>query len=67
MTVAICDTSVLIRLRKGEVIHCLANVFDQILVPGAVQNECKDEKAMIANGEGITDNVYFETIKEANE
>ncbi len=39
---AICDTSSLIKLRKGNVLDCLGLLFDIILIPPAVDSECKD-------------------------
>ncbi len=43
MTIAICDTSTLIRLQKGEVLECLGQLFDKIYLPEAVVIECEDE------------------------
>ncbi len=38
----ICDTSSLIKLQKGNVLDCLGLLFDAVLVPVAVQAECKN-------------------------
>jgi len=40
----VADTSTLIRLRKGGVIHLLGEMFETIFIPLAVQDECKDAK-----------------------
>ncbi len=45
---AICDTSSLIKLRKGDVFDCLGLLFDAILIPPAVENECKDPDTVAA-------------------
>ncbi len=39
---AVCDTSSLIKLRKGNVLDCLGLLFETILIPSAVKAECKD-------------------------
>ena len=36
----ICDTSSIIKLRKGGVIDCLGQLFDAVLIPQAVKEEC---------------------------
>lgn len=46
MNIAVCDTSSLIRLRKGNAIKCLAQLFDKIYIPQAVKDECKDLKTV---------------------
>jgi len=43
MSTAVCDTSTLIRLHKGNALHCLSNLFDKIYIPEAVKNECRDK------------------------
>jgi len=43
MSAAVCDTSTLIRLFKGNVLHCLSDLFDTIYIPEAVRNECQDK------------------------
>lgn len=43
MNYAVCDTSSLIRLTKSQVAFCLTKIFDKILIPTAVKNECCDE------------------------
>ncbi len=40
----VCDTCTLIRLRKGDVIDCLGQLFESVLIPPAVQNECQDSE-----------------------
>ncbi len=42
MATAICDTSTLIRLFKGNALHCLSGLFKIIYIPEAVKNECRD-------------------------
>lgn len=37
----ICDTSSIIKLRKGGVIDCLGQLFEAVLIPRAVEEECK--------------------------
>ena len=44
----VCDTSALIKLQKGEVIDCLGQLFDQILIPPVVQQECQDPQTKAA-------------------
>jgi predicted nucleic acid-binding protein len=39
---AVCDTSTLIRLRKGSVLDCLGKLFNKIYIPEAVLLECQD-------------------------
>jgi len=39
---AICDTSSLIKIRKGNVIDSLGLLFDAVLLPSAVKEECTD-------------------------
>jgi len=41
MKIAVCDTSSLIRLQKGNAIHCLEGLFDKIQIPLAVKKECR--------------------------
>ncbi|MBF0475358.1 MAG: hypothetical protein HQK59_05890 [Deltaproteobacteria bacterium] len=43
MEISVCDTSVLIRLRKGNVLHHLLTLFDKLYIPLAVKDECRDE------------------------
>ena len=38
----VCDSSVLIRLRKGDALSCLAALFDRVLIPEAVYREATD-------------------------
>jgi predicted nucleic acid-binding protein len=40
MNIAVCDTSSIIRLTKGDVIDCLGLIFDRIYIPAAVRDEC---------------------------
>ncbi|MBF0476453.1 MAG: hypothetical protein HQK59_11575 [Deltaproteobacteria bacterium] len=42
MEIAVCDTSTLIRLRKGKALHCLTHLFKKICIPTGVQKECLD-------------------------
>ena len=44
MNIAVCDTSSLIKLRRGGVLKCLGKIYDTIYIPGAVKNECKDKE-----------------------
>jgi len=44
----VCDTSTLIRLYKGNVLRCLAGLFEKIYLPRAVQEECRDELVIAA-------------------
>ena len=37
---AICDTSSIIKLQRGSVIDCLGQLFEVVLIPQAVQQEC---------------------------
>ncbi len=39
---AVCDTSSLIKLRKCAAVDCLGLLFDTILIPAAVKEECRD-------------------------
>lgn len=48
MKIAICDTCTLIKLRKGNALNCLHSLFDKILVPKAVKNECRDPEVLNA-------------------
>ncbi len=36
----VCDTSSIIKLRKGGVIDCLGQLFEVVLIPQAVKEEC---------------------------
>lgn len=38
----VCDTSSLIKLRKGGVLNCLGQLFDSVVIPLAVEDECRD-------------------------
>jgi hypothetical protein len=38
---AVCDTSTLIRLNRGGVIQCLGQVFEKVLIPEGVREECQ--------------------------
>ena len=38
----VCDSSVLIRLRKGNALACLTSLFDRVLIPKAVYKESTD-------------------------
>ncbi len=40
--VIVCDTSILIRLRKGKAISCLKALFERVLIPEAVYEEAHD-------------------------
>lgn len=40
----ICDTCSLIKLRKGDVVDCLGQLFDDVLIPIAVKDECQDSE-----------------------
>ena len=42
MKIAVCDTCTLVRLFKGNALHCLSNLFEKIYLPEAVKNECHD-------------------------
>ncbi|MBF0437873.1 MAG: hypothetical protein HQL93_02005 [Magnetococcales bacterium] len=42
MNIAILDTNVIIKLRKAMIIDYLGGLFDKIIVPEAVKNECMD-------------------------
>ncbi len=44
----ICDTSSLIKLLKGNVLHCLGSLFDAVLIPPAVKAECKSPETASA-------------------
>lgn len=37
---AVCDTSSIIKLQRGSVIDCLGQLFEVVLIPQAVQQEC---------------------------
>lgn len=37
---AVCDTSSLIKLQRGGVLDCLGQLFEMVLIPQAVQEEC---------------------------
>jgi len=45
----VCDTSSIIKLRKGGVIDCLGQLFEAVLIPQAVKEECirPETKAVI--------------------
>lgn len=45
MEKAVCDTSTLIRLCKGEVLYCLNSLFEKVYLPPAVQSECRDDNS----------------------
>ena len=38
----VCDSSVLIRLRKGNALSCLPALFERVIIPEAVYRESKD-------------------------
>ncbi len=40
----VCDTCSLIKLRKGGVLHCLGELFECVLIPIAVKDECQDKE-----------------------
>ena len=40
----VADTSTIIKLRKGGVIHLLDNFFEVVYLPNAVKNKCRNEK-----------------------
>ena len=58
---AICDTSSLIKLRKGDVLDCLGLLFDRVLIPPAVKAECKDPDTASAI---IKDYIEVHPVKE---
>lgn len=37
----VCDTSSIIKLRRGNVIDCLGGLFEAVLIPQAVKEECR--------------------------
>lgn len=39
---AVCDTSALIKLSKGQVLDCLAGLFDKVCIPRGVEEECRN-------------------------
>ncbi len=45
---AICDTSVLIKLNKGEVLDCLGSLFHRVYLPQGVKEECVDDRLVDA-------------------
>ena len=47
MNIAILDTNVIIKLRKAGIIDCLGKLFDKVIVPEAVKNECVDSFSKI--------------------
>ncbi len=50
---AVCDTSSLIKLRKGDVLDCLGLLFDVVVIPPAVKAECKDPDTASAIARGF--------------
>ncbi|MBF0508552.1 MAG: hypothetical protein HQK57_06445 [Deltaproteobacteria bacterium] len=42
MKKAVCDTSALIRLKRGKALNCLTQLFDKLYIPMAVKDECLD-------------------------
>ena len=38
---AVCDTSSIIKLQRGGVIDCLGQIFEAVLIPEAVKEECQ--------------------------
>lgn len=49
----VCDTSVIITLHRGEIIDCLEQLFTGVLVPPAVEAECRrpsTRKALLDSG-----------------
>ena len=48
MPTAVCDTSTLIMLTKGKVLHCLGQLFERIYLPAAVQAECHNPEILEA-------------------
>lgn len=48
MRKAVCDTSALVKLRKGGAIDCLGQLFDKVYIPPAVRDECTDERTLKA-------------------
>lgn len=60
METAICDTSALSRLYKGNVLDCLGNIFHKVYIPKAVNEECRNSR-----NSGIANAVrkyFFETV-----
>ena len=43
MRVAVCDTSSLIKLNKGNALWLLGKIFDRVYLPVGVQEECLDK------------------------
>ena len=43
---AVCDTGTLIQLRKGGILHCLKELFDEVYIPKAVEIECQDQETI---------------------
>jgi predicted nucleic acid-binding protein len=37
----VCDTSVIIKFQRGGVIDCLGKLFDTVLIPQAIKDECR--------------------------
>lgn len=44
--IAVCDTCTLIQLRKGGILHCLKELFDEVYIPKAVEIECQDQETI---------------------
>ncbi len=44
--IAVCDTCALIQLRKGNILDCLSELFEEVYIPTAVAMECKDQKTV---------------------
>lgn len=42
---AVCDTSTLIRLDRGGAVQCLGQMFEKVLIPKGVQEECRTPEA----------------------
>ena len=59
--IVVCDTSSLIRLRKGGVLKHVKKVFDEVWIPYAVFQECRD----IATASEII-RLDFKTIRVKN-
>ncbi len=54
---AVCDTCSLINLRKGGVVDCLGQIFESVLIPLAVKDECKDSET-----QALLQKNFFEII-----
>jgi predicted nucleic acid-binding protein len=46
----VCDTSSIIKLQRGGVIDCLGRIFEVVLIPEAVRDECRQPETKNALG-----------------